>query len=242
MRMDYLEAAVVLKNLLIKCNKEFLIKNKGELVNKNEMLVRSNFGKEIGINMDAFTNEFVTKTIKEYESEAFVMTDFVSMMQDGKELNYFLYKGYSRYFDKGLVYFQLVNKETFEAIGELEFSNLEDNIFYSVESPEFEESSCNAIETSENTTKKPCIAFLIGHMNEDRLLFDIQRLIYDTANNVQKHKNRQFKFIIQIDKFGGDASRNFLTQLDKIKQSLTQTFAPTYPNCEFVFAMDNDSQ
>lgn len=240
--MDYLETAIVLKKLIAATNQELLIKNKGKFVSKNEMRVRSNFGKEINITMEAFTNEFVTKTIKEYDSEAFVMTDFVTMMQEGKELNYFLYKGYSKSFDKGLVYFQLIDKENLEPIGPIEFSNLEDNIFYTVEGPDFEESSCNAIETKENTTKNPCIAFLIGHMNEDRLLFDIQRLIFDTANNVQKHKNRLFKFIIQIDRFGGDASPSFMNKLDKIKKSLSEIFAPEYPNCEFVFALGDNNQ
>ncbi|MGQ1785193.1 MULTISPECIES: hypothetical protein [unclassified Saccharicrinis] len=238
--MDYLEAAVILKKLITKTNLQMLENNTAGLKEKNRILIRSNFGNEVDLTMDAFSNEFVFKTLKQYESEAFVITDFVSMVQEGKELNYFLYKGYSKWFDKGLVFFQLVNKETLQPIGGIEFSNLEDNIFYTVEAPDFEESSCNAIETDENTAKNPCIAFLIGNMDEKRLLFDIQRLIFDTANNVQKHKNRQFKFIVQIDKFGGEPSDNFLSELKKIETSLENKFAPEYPNSNFIFALGEE--
>ncbi|GAF05371.1 hypothetical protein [Saccharicrinis fermentans] len=233
--MTYLEAAIILKKMVKKANLLLLEENMNDLHTKNKLLLRSNFGNEVDLEMDAFTNEFVTTTLKQYESEAFVITDFVSNQQKDQEIHYFLYKGYSKYFDKGLVYFQLVNKENLQPLGGLEFSNLEDNIFYLTEAPDYEESSCNAIETKENTAKKPSIAFLIGHMNEERLLFDIQRLIYDTANNVQKHKNRQFKFTLQIDKFGGQLSENFMHELNKIRTVLENNFAIEYPNTTFLF-------
>ena len=235
--MDYLETAVALKQLIAKTNEVLLDKNKGELTVPNKMLVRTNFGNVIETTLGAFTNVSVRDALKEYESEAFVITDFVATEQQGQELSYFLYKGYSRVFDKGLVFFQLVNKETFEPVGKLEFSNIEDNIFYEVIGPKHEESSCNALETKDNTAKNPCVAFLISHMNEERLLYDINRLIFETANNVQKHKNRNFKFIIQIDKNGGELSEQFKVEIDKMAQSLEKNFKPEYPNCEFVFAV-----
>ncbi len=233
--MNYLEAAVFLKRLIKTTNSDLLSLNKNGLVNKNQMVIRSNFGNPIKIKMDAFSNEFVSKTLNEYDSEAFVITDLVTVNNKGQELTYFLYKGYHSLFDKGLVYFQLINKTNMQAIGELEFSNLEDNIFYNVQAPNFEESSCNAIETKENTIKEPSIAFLIGHMNEDRLFYDINRLIFDTANNVQKHKNRHFKFHIEISKFGGKLSPEFLSKLDALKLSLDKYITPEYPNSTFIF-------
>ncbi len=237
--MNYLESAVVLKKLIGNTNHKMLQVNNKKLVAPNLMMIRTNFGKEIEVEMEAFTNEFVKKQLGQYESEAFVVTDFVTTVQDGHELTYFLYKGYHRLFHMGLVFFQLVNKETLAPIGKLEFSNIEDNIFYQVESPDFEESSCNAIETKETTVKNPAIAFLIGNMNEERLLFDINRLIYETANNVQKHKNRQFKIHLQISKFGGKPTEDFLKKIEEIKKTVDKFIKPAYPNSTFIFDLEN---
>ncbi len=238
--MDYLEGAVFLKHLIKSTNSKLLKLNDNGLIVKNKMVIRSVFGKAIEVTMDEFTNEFVKKTLSEYDSEAFVITDFVTIVDKGQELTYFLYKGYHSIFDKGLVYFQLVNKETLAPIGDLQFSNLEDNIFYPIKVPNYEESSCNAIETDENTTKNPSIAFLIGNMNEERLVFDIQRLIFDTANNVQKHKNRQFKFYLQISVFGNKPSEDFLQQIESINKSVEKHIKPEYPNSTFIFDLDNE--
>ncbi len=237
--MIYLEAAIHLRKLIDKANQHLLETNNEGLKEKNNMLIRTNFGSEELVQMDSFSNNFVVTTLKEYaNSEACVITDLVSMMQDGKELTYYLFKAYHSKFDKGLVYFQLIDKETLKPIGKLEFSNIEDNIFYFIESPKTEESSCNAIETDENTAKNPCIAFLIGHMDEDRLLYDIQRLIFETANNVQKHKNRKFKFFIQINRFGGKPSPEFLANIDALKELYQKKFKKVYPNSDFIFELD----
>ncbi len=236
--MNYLESAVVLKKLIANTNHKMLQLNNKELVMQNLMVIRTNFGKEVEVKMDAFTNAFVNKQLGEYESEAFVITDLVTTVQEGQELTYFLYKGYHHLFHQGLVFFQLIDKNTFAPIGKLEFSNIEDNIFYKVDFPDFEESSCNAIETKENTVKNPCIAFLIGNMNEERLLFDINRLIYETANNVQKHKNRHFKIHLQISKFGGKPSENFLKEIEEIKKSVEKFIKPAYTNSTFIFDLE----
>ncbi|MCW3806723.1 hypothetical protein [Plebeiibacterium marinum] len=238
--MDYLEATVFLKQLIKETNNELLAVNKNGLVEKNRMVIRTNFGKSISTKMEAFTNEYVYKSLGEYESEAFVITDLVSAEANGQEITYFLYKGYHSLFDKGVVYFQMVDKNTLAPKGELDFSNLEENIFYKVEFPDVEESSCNAIETAENTAKNPSIAFLIGHMNEERLVYDINRLIFDTANNVQKHKNRHFKFTIQVSVFGSKPSANLLKEIENIKQTLKTSVHPAYPNSTFVFDVDNE--
>ena len=120
----------------------------------------------------------------------------------------------------------------------MSFSNLEDNIFYQVPTQEGEESSCNAIETDENTVKEPSIAFLIGHMNEDRLLYDIQRLILETANNVQKHKGRFFKFTLQVTVFGKKPSEEFKQKLQIIHQKVDQDIKHHFENSSFIFALE----
>ncbi len=237
--MNYLESASVLKKLISKTNTNLLKTNKGKLVETNRMMLRTNFGKELDLPMEAFSNSVVINMLKQYESEAFVITDFVSTVdQNNLEIHYFLYKGYHKLFHKGLVYYQLVDKNTFEPIGNIEFSNIEDNIFFKVDEPDVEESSCNAIETAENTAKNPCIAFLIGHMDENRLLFDINRLIFETANNVQKHKNMKFTFHVQVSKFGGTVSEDFFKQIDKLKKDTDKYIHKNYPNSTFIFDLD----
>ncbi|WP_068475626.1 hypothetical protein [Saccharicrinis aurantiacus] len=236
--MNYLESAANLKSLIEKANIQLLASNEAKLQEPNKALLRTNFGKEVSLPMEEFTNSFVQKILSEYESEAIVISDFVATRENDKELHYFLYKGYHKLFNKGLVYYQLVNKATYEPIGELQFSNIEDNIFYSVEEPKDEESSCNAVETKENTVKNPSIAFLIGHMNEERLLFDINRLIFETANNVQKHKGRNFTFHIQVSKFGGTVKREFIKQLDRLKTDIDKYIHSTYPNSQFILDLD----
>ncbi len=236
--MDYLEGTAFLKRFIRETNTKLLNINKEGLVNKNLMVIRTTSGDEIDIEMSEFTNDFVLQQIKEHNTEAFVMTDLVTLVHEGKQLTYFLYKGYSKLFDKGLVYFQTINKDTLESKGDFRFSNMEDNIFLKVEYPDIEESSCNAIETKEHSNEKPCVAFLIGHMNEDRLILDIKRLLFDTANNVQKHTDRQFKFIVQVSKFGGKPSEEFLYRLEDIKNDLKKFIEPEFPNSTFVFELD----
>ena len=54
--MNYLESAIVLKNLIASTNHKLLVANKDGLSLKNQMVIRSNFGKEIEITM---RNNFV---------------------------------------------------------------------------------------------------------------------------------------------------------------------------------------
>ncbi len=237
--MNYLESAIVLKKLISKTNNSLLKTNKGKLVEANKMMLRTNFGKELELPMEAFTNNVVINTLKEYESEAIVISDFVTTVDpNNQEISYFLYKAYHKLFHKGLVFYQLVNKDTVEPIAGLEFSNIEDNIFFKIDEPDVEESSCNAVETAENTAKNPSIAFLIGHMDENRLLFDINRLIYETANNVQKHHNRKFTFHIQVSKFGGKASDVFFNNLNQVIKDTDKYIHKNYPNSKFIFDLD----
>ena len=93
-----------------------------------------------------------------YENiNTFVISDFVTTINNGRKITYYLYKGYNKISDKGLVYFQLIDKETLAPTSELQFSNIEDNIFLKPEIPTTEESSCNAIETKNN---KPSYNFV----------------------------------------------------------------------------------
>jgi hypothetical protein len=237
--MDYFEAAFRLKQLIKKTNAELVKINRRKLTVKNMMVIRTNFGNEIDVHMEAFTNDFVNKKLKEYaEPEAFVITDLVTMNIEGKELTFYMYKGYHSFYTKGVVYFQLVDKESLKPIGELEYSNLEENTFYHIPVPDLEVSSCSAMETDENTTKNPSIAFLIRNMNEERLLFDIEQLVFETANNVQKHKNRSFTFFLRVSKVGGSTSVEFKEQIEKYKKLVQRYITPEYLNSTFIFDLE----
>jgi len=236
--MEYLKAAIELKKFINEINQ--LITGRDEnRENPNIMFVKSPDGSVAEVKMTEYTNDFVTETLVSHpNSIAFIITDLATMNVQGQELTYWLYKGYNCQVENGVVYFQLIDKETLAPIGELQFSNLEKNIFYTVEGPEFEESSNNAMEPDEEIEGKKNIVFLIGHFNERRLVYDIQRLIVDTVNNVQRHSGLNFHFIVNISKFNGEPGEEFKNQIKRIEQYTKEFVTPEYPNSEFVFEIE----
>lgn len=238
--MDYLKSAIELKELIKATNKKVLAGNIGALNIKNIMLLRLANKDMIEVAMESYTDTFVKHTLNcNSQSKAFVMTDVVVSMVEGKKIAYYLYKGYDAAVEKGQVYFQLFNNDTFEPIGPLQFNNLEDNVFFKVEHANSEESSCNAMETEKKIEKGKSIVFLIGHMDENRLVYDIQRLIFDTVNNVQKHKTINFEFIINISKFGGKPSDELRKQVKAIDAYTQKKVKAAFPNSTFLFEFDN---
>ncbi len=236
--MEYLQASLELKKL-IKEKNELILSRKTIPGKFNFMFVNKSDGELVELDMASYTNEFVLQTLSEFpESKSFVITDVATMDVKGKQLTYWLYKAYHFEVEKGLVYYQLVDKDTFEPVGELQFSNLEDNIFYKVSAPEFEESSNNAMEADVEIPGKKSIVFLIGNMDESRLLFDIQRLIFETVNNVQRHTTLDFHFIVNVSKFNGTPSPDFLKKVKAIEDFTKEYVTPEYPNAEFVFDIE----
>ncbi|WP_321286153.1 hypothetical protein [uncultured Sunxiuqinia sp.] len=237
--MKYLKASIELKKLIEQTNELCLTKNCPVLNQRNFIVLKSDGGEEREIKMKEFSNEFLQTILEENRnSKAFVFTDLAATMVKDQKLTYFLYKGYHSEIEKGLVWFQAINGETAEPTGNLQFSNLEENVFYSVSTPDFEESTSNAMETDEQIEEGKSIVFIIGNHNEERLLHDIQRLIFDTVNNVQKHQGLKFKIILNINKFNGKPTAYFLKQLDFIKEYTHTSIQSEYPNCEFVFDLE----
>lgn len=240
--MEYLEAAFSLISFIKETNSNILQDVKKVVEQPNKMWVKLDEEHTNELVMDTYSNDFVLTTLKESgDSEAFVMTDIASMDVKGKELNYILYKGYHSKIEKGLVFYQMFNKETLEIEGSLRLSNMEENIFYKVVTPDENESSCNAIETKHKIENGKSIAFLIGHMDEERLIYDIQRLIFDTVNNVTKHQKLKFSFIIQISRFGGSPSQELRKKVGEIEEFTKKYFYPVYPNVEFSFVYEENS-
>lgn len=234
--MNYIKASLLMKQLIADGNEICLAVNKTALNLKNIMFISDENDTLETIPMDSYTDEFVKSTLDKYKSTAsFVITDVASMDVQGKNLTYFLYKAYNKHVEKGLVYYQVINPDTLEAIGDLQFSNAEENIFFKIDTPKTEESSCNAMETGEQTHNEKKIAFLIGHNDEERLYYDIERLIVDTANNVQKNQKTQFTFIIQVSTFGKNPSDAFKQKVNDIAHLCTSSVKEAYPNCTFIF-------
>lgn len=234
--MEYLEAAIDLKHLIEQANTMLLEKNHSFLKNKNLMFLKENVTDLNTIQMDEFSNEFVYSTLHQNkQAKAFVMTDLSAMMVKTQKMTYYLYKGYHKLIEKGLVFYQVINENTLDPIGGLQFSNLEKNIFYEVKAPDFEESSSNAMEPEKQIEGEKSIVFFIGNLNEERLVYDIQRLIFDTVNNLQKHKRLKFHFIINISKFNGKPSPELFQQVDAIKTFTNTRLKSEYPNSDFVF-------
>ena len=239
--MDYLKAAIALKSLIEDTNSIVLQKTDEFIKSPNQMRIKLQEGNIKDVVMDTFSNEFVNNTLESIGgSEAFVITDIASMDVKGKKLDYLLYKGYHSKIEKGMVFFQLIDKQSLVPNGQLQFSNMEENIFYTVDFPQSEESSCNALETDRKVEKGKGIVFLIGHMDEHRLVYDIERLIFDTVNNVSKHPQLQFSFIIQIDRFGGSPSQELREQVAAIEEFTKNNICPEYPNTAFEFVFGQD--
>ncbi len=236
--MEYLKSAIELKKYIKEIN-QLIIGNESSRKNPNIMFIKLSDGSVEEVKMTEYTNDFVSATLASHpDSESFIITDLATMNVQGQELTYWLYKGYNNQIDNGLVYFQVIDKDTMMPKGELQFSNLEKNIFYEIEAPDFEESSNNAMEPDEEIKGKKSIVFLIGHMNEQRLVYDIQRLIVDTVNNVQRHSGLDFHFILNISKFNGVPSVDLKNQIKKIEQYTNEFVAAEYPNSEFVFDIE----
>ena len=236
--MEYLKAAVELKALISESNKILLEQWNKNTVTNNMLLKNANHPIK-KIRMDTFSNDFVEATLaSNTNTDAFIITDLVTMPVQEQPLTYILYKAYHKNIEKGLVCYQVIDKKTYTPNGPIQFSNLEDNIFFNAPAPEAEESNCNALETGEQTIKRKKIAFLIGHTHEERLLHDVQRLIFDTANNVSKNNTVNFHFIIQISKYGTAASEGFIKKVNEIDAFVKDAIKPIYNNLAFEFDID----
>ncbi|RKD90675.1 hypothetical protein [Mangrovibacterium diazotrophicum] len=238
--MIYLKAALELKQLIRKVNHLQIQKESTVLDHKNSMFLFTG-GKLLAEKaMDEYSNDFVLATLAKYpEATSFVMTDLATTDLKDRKLTYWLYKGYHVGLDKGMVYYQPIEEQNLRKVGRIQFSNLETNIFLLHQAPDFEESSANAMETDEEIEGGKAIVFLVGNMNETRLLYDIQRLIFDSANNVQNHKSLSFKFILNVSKFGGKSSDDFKKKLNEIELFTRDKVAAEYANARFVFDLEN---
>lgn len=234
--MQYLKNALELKQLINQANDILLELNKKEIKHQNFIFLNLGESKISSFPMDEYTNEFVSETIKQNaKAECMLMTDVAKMEVQGKELYYYMYKAYHKNLEKGLVFYQVFDPKTLKPQGVLQFSSLEENIFYTIDAPSFEESSCNAMETGEQSATDKNIAFLIGHTNEERLLYDIERLIFDTINNVQKNPKVKFRFIIQVSLYGGSISEALKAKVSAIGQFVQKELKNEYTNTTFTF-------
>lgn len=239
--MKYLKSALTVVKLIEDANSKMLQQLKNNAADWNFMFIEKQGQNLASLKMDAFSNDFVVKTLGEFQkSDAFAITDLATMDVKGKNITYLLYKGYHAEMDKGIVFYQVIEPETQQPIGKLQFSNMEENIFFSFDLPDAEESSCNAMETDKEIKGGKSIVFFIGHMNEDRLLYDIQRLIMDTIHNVSKHPKLQFSFIISIARYGALPSDKLKKQVQEIATYTHECIVPIYPNTHFEFTFEKD--
>ncbi len=234
--MQYLQATIQLRKNIEEINAYYLKHTDASVRN---MHLFSSDNEELVLELTEFTNEKVQEALQAHPDKDFlVISDFVEMENKGQQLTYFLYKAYHRHLEKGLVFYQLIDKESRQPIQGVQFSNTEADIFYPLAENPVEESSCNAIETKDNTPAKPEIAFLIGHMDEARLLYDIERLIVETACNVAKHEKLNFRFILRISVFGAKPSADIEEKIEAIQKLTREGFTPLFPNAHFFFELE----
>lgn len=215
--MKYLQETKELQNFITEIN-EKVIENK--IIDSslpNHLFLKSE-NKSNHLKMERFADDYILEQINSTPECTFlVFTNLVNTRVKGDDFTYFLYKGYSKHTHKGFVYYQVVHNEDLSPIGGLQFSNFEDNIFFKSLAPDFEESSCNAIEAVGSTATNKKIVFLIGNLNEERLLFDIEHLIVTTTFNSKKHSSFTFHYIVSISVFGHKISNDFTIKLENIK-------------------------
>ncbi len=237
--MNYLKAALELKKLIRKVNHLQLQKELTVLAHCNSMFLFNGEKLLAEVCMKSYTNDFVAETLAEYpETTAFVMTDLASTMVKEHKITYWLYKAYHVGVEKGMVYYQPIEEQSLQKTGRLQYSNMETNIFLKHVAPEGEESSANAMETDEQVEGGKNIVFLVGHMNEDRLLYDLQRLILDSTSNVQQHKSVDFKFILNISVFNSKPSESFRQRVEQLERFTHDEFITDYPNVQIVFELE----
>lgn len=215
--MKYLQETQALEKFITEINEQVI---KDKLIDSslpNHLFLKSE-NKSSHLKMERFADDYILEQINSMPKCTFlVFTNLVSTQIKGNVLTYFLYKGYSKLTEKGFVYYQVVHNDTLSPLGELLFSNFEDNIFFKSLAPDFEESSCNVIEAAESTATNKKIVFLIGNLNEERLLFDIEHLIVTTAFNSKRHSAFTFHYLLSISIFGHKISDDFTMKLENIK-------------------------
>lgn len=237
--MQYLQAAHTLKQLIRHVNHLQVQKEPSVRSHCNSMFLFSNGKPFVELEMTTYTDEFVQSALEKYpETTAFVMTDLASMIVRDRKLTYWLYKAYHVELEKGLVYYQPIDENSLVKIGSLQYSNLEQNIFFKVSAPDFEESSTNAMETDSKEEGTKSIVFLIGNFSEERLSYDIQRLIIESTSNVQNNRGLKFHFIFNISKFREKPSDGFLKELRTIEEYTTKHLLADYPNVRVSFDLD----
>ncbi len=240
--MEYLKAAISLRTFLWETN--FTLRQYiDEIKTKpNKMWLKTYDDQLEKIDMEEFSNEYVKNILKRMGNvEMFLVTDIANMDVNGKELFYLLLKGYHSRIEKGMVFYQVIDRDSYEPSGFLQFSNLEDNIFYTTDAFKGEESSCNAMETDKSKDDNKSIVFFIGHLDEERLFYDIQRLIFDTVNNVARHPKIQFDFIISVARYGGSPSMELLEKVQALDLFIKEKVHPEYPNASFTFTFEQDA-
>lgn len=238
--MQYLQAAHTLKQLIRHVNHLQTQKEPSVRSHCNSLFLFSHGKPFVELEMTSFTNKFVELALEKYpETEALVMTDMAKMMVRERELTYWLYKAYHAGLEKGMVYYQPIDENSLSKIGNLQFSNLEANIFFKPDIPETEESSVNALEGESPEEGVKLIVFLVGHANEERLLYDIQRLIFDSVSNVQNHKGLKFHFVLNISKFREKPGDIFIHKLQTIQDYVPEFLTTDYPNVTISFELEH---
>jgi len=130
-----------------------------------------------------------------------------------------------------------MNEDTFSP-SNIKYAGCEKNIVYAYSQPQGEGSSCNTIKMDPKPPYENRAAFLIGHMDEERLWHDTKILIADMYCKLAVEENRLFELIFEISKFGKmtqemDADfKNFQSYFDK-------TFAPSFENIKSELQLGN---
>lgn len=87
-------------------------------------------------------------------------------------------------------------------MSDIKYAGAEINNIYNYQKPIGEQSSCNTIKMDATEEYNYRAAFLIGHLNEERLWLDTETVIADMYCKIGLDINRSFELIFEISKFG----------------------------------------
>ena len=113
-------------------------------------------------------------------------------------------------------------------------------VFLPFEKQVGESSSCNVVKMDPKPPYENRAAFLIGHMDEERLWVDIRTFITDMYCKLAPDFTRMYELIFEISKFG-TMTKEMQQEFDQFKIYFERSFVPQFKNIRSSVVLENTS-
>lgn len=155
--------------------------------------------------------------------------------------HFFVIKLYLQNMEEGYVYsvpFIPASVDKPVQISPLKFVGSEANGFLPFETPEGESSSCNVIKMDPKPPYDNRAAFLIGHVDEERLWRDLQTFISDMYCKLAPDFSRLYELVFEVSKFG-KMTKEMQLEFDKFQSYFEKEFVPQFKNIRSSVVLEN---